>query len=169
MAPDSDIFKNIADRAHMANLAQTVNVLQAMILTNETDMILTSTNHVFGLYMPHKDATLLSHDLKSEEVTFGKETMEALIISTPKSSDGTVNISIANLNPDKKIDLDVVLRGIDAKTVTAEFIAAPAINSDNTFENKEVVKKAAFKGFKLDKDNLKISVPANAILMVRVK
>jgi alpha-N-arabinofuranosidase len=62
-----------------------------------------------------------------------------------------------------------VLRGIDAKTVTAEYITAPAINSHNTFENKEVVKKAAFKDFKLNKENLKISVPANAVLMVRVK
>ncbi|GAB2623098.1 alpha-N-arabinofuranosidase [Belliella aquatica] len=164
-----NIFNKNADRVHMANLAQTVNVLQAVILTNETDMILTPTYHVFDLYKPHKDATLISHDLKSEEVSFGKEKMEALNISTSKSADGTVNISIANINPDKKIDLDVVLRGIDAKTVTAEYITAPAINSHNTFENKEVVKKAAFKDFKLNKENLKISVPANAVLMVRVK
>ncbi|WP_305037289.1 alpha-N-arabinofuranosidase [Belliella alkalica] len=164
-----NIFNKNADRVHMANIAQTVNVLQAIILTNETDLILTPTYHVFDLYKPHKDATLLSHDLKSEEVSFGKEKMEALNVSTSRSEDGTVNISIANINPDKKIDLDVVLRGIDAKNITAEYITAPAINSHNTFENKEVVKKAAFKDFKLNKENLKVSVPANSIIMLRAK
>jgi len=102
-------------------------------------------------------------------VSYGKEKLEALNVSTSKSSDGTVNISIANIHPDKKIDLDVVLRGISAKTVTAEYVTAPSIDSYNTFEKKEVVKKAAFKDFKLDKDNLKIAVPANSVLMVRVK
>lgn len=164
-----NIFNKHADRVHMANLAQTVNVLQAIILTNDTDMILTPTYHVFDLYKPHKDATLLSHHLVTEVVSYGKEKLEALNVSTSKSPDGTVNISIANIHPDKKIDLDVVLRGISAKTVTAEYVTAPSIDSYNTFEKKEVVKKAAFKDFKLDKDNLKIAVPANSVLMVRVK
>jgi alpha-L-arabinofuranosidase len=164
-----NIFNKHADRVHMANLAQTVNVLQAIILTNDTDIILTPTYHVFDLYKPHKDATLLSHHLVTEEVAYGKEKLEALNVSTSKSPDGTVNISIANIHPDKKIDLDVVLRGIAAKNVTAEYVTAPTIDSYNTFEKKEVVKKAVFKDFKLDKDNLKIAVPANSVLMVRVK
>jgi alpha-N-arabinofuranosidase len=164
-----NIFNKHADRVHMANLAQTVNVLQAIILTNDTDMILTPTYHVFDLYKPHKDATLLSHHLVTEEVSYGKEKLEALNVSTSKSPDGTVNISIANIHPDKKIDLDVVLRGISAKNVTAEYVTGPSIDSYNTFEKKEVIKKAAFKDFKLDNDNLKIAVPANSVLMVRVK
>ena len=73
-----NIFNKHADRVHMANLAQTVNVLQAIILTNDTDMILTPTYHVFDLYKPHKDATLLSHHLLTEEVSYGKEKLEAL-------------------------------------------------------------------------------------------
>lgn len=164
-----NIFNKHADRVHMANLAQTVNVLQAIILTNDNDMILTPTYHVFDMYKPHKDATLLSHHLVSEEVSFGKEKMETLNVSTSKSSDGTVNISIANIHPDKKIDLDVLLRGMEAKSVTAQILTAPQINSHNTFENKEVVKVSEFKDFKLNKDNLKIAVPAKSVLMVRVK
>ena len=164
-----NIFNKHADRVHMANLAQTVNVLQAIILTNDNDMILTPTYHVFDMYKPHKDATLLSHHLVSEEVSFGKEKMETLNVSTSKSPDGTVNISIANIHPDKKIDLDVLLRGMEAKSVNAQILTAPEINSHNTFENKEVVKVSEFKDFKLSKENLKIAVPAKSVLMVRVK
>jgi alpha-L-arabinofuranosidase len=164
-----NVFNKHADRVHMANLAQTVNVLQAVILTNEKDMILTPTYHVFDLYKPHKDATLLPHHLLSEEVSFGKEKMESLHVSTSKSSDGTVNISIANIHPNKKIDLEVLLRGMEAKNVSAEYVTGPSINAHNTFEKKDVVKKAPFSDFKLNKENLKISVPANSVLMVRVK
>ncbi|MFD2201422.1 alpha-N-arabinofuranosidase [Shivajiella indica] len=164
-----NIFNNHADRVHMANLAQTVNVLQAIILTDDKDMILTPTYHVFDLYKPHKDALLLSHHLTSEDVSIGNETMKALNVSSSKSADGTVNISIANINPDKKIDLDVLLRGMDPKSVTAKIITAPEINSYNSFEKKEVVKTAEFKDFKLSKESLNISVPAKSIIMVRVK
>jgi alpha-N-arabinofuranosidase len=164
-----NIFNKHADRVHMANLAQTVNVLQAVILTNEKDMILTPTYHVFDLYKPHKDATLLPHHLLSEEVSFGKEKMNSLHVSTSMSDDGTVNISIANIHPNKKIDLEVLLRGMEAKNVSAEYVTGPSINAHNTFEKKDVVKKAPFSDYKLSKDNLKIAVPANSVLMVRVK
>lgn len=164
-----NIFNKHADRVHMANLAQTVNVLQAIILTTEEDMILTPTYHVFDLYKPHKDAILVPHHLISEEVSFGKEKMEALNVSTSKSADGTINISIANIHPDKKIDLEVDLRGIEAMNVTAEYVTAPSIDAYNTFDKKDVIKKSTFGDFKLNKNILKISAPANSVLMVRVK
>jgi alpha-L-arabinofuranosidase len=164
-----NIFNKHAERVHMANLAQTVNVLQAIILTTEDDMILTPTYHVFDLYKPHKEATLINHHLVTEEVSFGKEKMKSLHVSTSKSDDGTVNISIANIHPDRKIDLDVELRGLNASNASAEIVTAPSINSHNTFDNKDVVKKAPFKDFKLNKSSLKVEVPANSVLMIRVK
>lgn len=162
-------FNKHAARVHMANLAQTVNVLQAIILTNEDDMILTPTYHVFDLYKPHKDALLLPHYLVSEQVSFGKEKMDALHVSSSKSADGTVNISIANIHPDKKMHLEVDVRGMSPSAVTAEIVSAPSIDSYNSFEKKNVVKKSTFKDFSLKKDTLTITVPANAVLMVRVK
>lgn len=164
-----NIFNKHADRVHMANLAQTVNVLQAVILTNENDMILTPTYHVFDLYKPHKEATLLSHHLESEQVSYGKEKMDALHVSTSKSEDSTVNISIANIHPDKKINLEVDVRGIEAKSASAEIVTGPAIDAYNTFEKKDVVKKSEFKDFKLNKGKLTVNLPANAVIMIRVK
>jgi alpha-N-arabinofuranosidase len=164
-----NIFNKHAERVHMANLAQTVNVLQAIILTNETDMILTPTYHVFDLYKPHKDAMLLKHFLTSETVSFGKQSFEALHVSTSKSEDGTVNISIANVHPDKKIALDVDLLGGSFKNAVGEIVTAASIDSYNSFENKQAVKKSTFNDFKLNKDSLKVTLPANSVVMIRVK
>jgi alpha-N-arabinofuranosidase len=165
-----NIFNKHADRVFMANIAQTINVLQAIILTNETDMLLTPTYHVFDLYKPHKEATLLNSYLVSESVNYGKEKMDALHVSSSKSSDGTVNISISNIHPEKKIDLNVSLLGMDpSRVVSAEMVTGPSISAFNSFEKKDNVKKSAFKDYKLSKGGLQISVPANAVLMVRVK
>ncbi|WP_194776329.1 alpha-N-arabinofuranosidase [Pararhodonellum marinum] len=164
-----NIFNKHAERVYMANLAQTVNVLQALILTDDTNMILTPTYHIFDLYRAHQDAQLLSHHLSTEEVSFGEQKLESLQVSTSKSADGTVNISIANIHPDKKIDLEVLLRGIDPKSVTARALTGPSIDAYNTFDNKEAVKVSDFKDFKLNKSQLQISVPAHSVLMVRVK
>ncbi|MGY6520104.1 MAG: alpha-N-arabinofuranosidase [Mongoliitalea sp.] len=164
-----NIFNKHAERVHMANLAQTVNVLQAIILTSEDDMILTPTYHVFDLYKPHKDATLVPHHLVTEKVAFGNEQLEALHVSSSKSEDGTINISIANIHPDKKLPLEIDLRGMQANGATAEIVTAPSIDSYNSFTSKEVVKKSSFKDFKLNRNQLNLSVPANAVLMIRVK
>ncbi|TVP44379.1 MAG: alpha-N-arabinofuranosidase [Mongoliibacter sp.] len=164
-----NIFNKHAERVHMANLAQTVNVLQAIILTNENDMILTPTYHVFDLYKPHKDAILLDHFLSSEKVAFGKQSAEALHVSTSKSEDGTVNISIANIHPDKKVSLDIDLLGKEFKTVSGEIVTASSVDTYNTFEKKDAVKKASFSDFKLNKNILKVDAPANSVLMIRVK
>ncbi|GHB32155.1 intracellular exo-alpha-L-arabinofuranosidase 2 [Mongoliitalea lutea] len=164
-----NIFNKHAERVHMANLAQTVNVLQAIILTSEDDMILTPTYHVFDLYKPHKDATLVPHHLVTENVAFGQEQLEALHVSSSKSSDGTVNISIANIHPDKNLPLEIDLRGMQAKGATAEIVTAPSVDSYNSFTSKEVVKKSSFKDFKLKSNQLNLSVPANSVLMIRVK
>ncbi|PRY83798.1 alpha-N-arabinofuranosidase [Mongoliibacter ruber] len=164
-----NIFNKHADRVHMANLAQTVNVLQAIILTSEDDMILTPTYHVFDLYKPHKDAKLLPHFLATEKVVFGEQSIEALQVSTSKSEDGTINISIANVHPDKKIEIDVDLIGMNATKAEAAMVSAPQIDSYNTFEDKDVVKKEAFKDFKLNKNSLKVTAPANSVIMIQVK
>lgn len=164
-----NIFNKHADRVYMANLAQTVNVLQAIILTSEDDMLLTPTYHVFDLYKPHKDAKLLSHFLTSEKVEFGKQNMEALQVSTSKSEDGTINISIANVHPDKKMEIDIDLIGMNSSKAEGAMVTAPKIDSYNTFEKKDVVKKEVFKDFNLNKNNLKVTAPANSVIMLRVK
>jgi len=162
-------FNKHADRVHMANLAQTVNVLQALILTEEDEMLLTPTYHVFDLYRPHMDATLLPTHLESEMVEAGSVKMEALNVSSSLSDDGTVNIAIANINPEKAIDLAVSLRGTNAKDVSGRYLTAPELNSHNSFEQKEVVSIKDFKDFKWSKDVLNVKVPAKSVIVLRVK
>ncbi|QDH77919.1 alpha-N-arabinofuranosidase [Echinicola soli] len=164
-----NIFNQHADRVHMANLAQTVNVLQALILTEDDKMLLTPTYHVFDLYKPHMDATLLPSYLTSEKVKAGDVEMEALNVSSSLSEDGTVNISIANVDPDKAMDLDVLLHGTEAKEVSGRYLTAPELNSHNSFEDNEVVSIEAFDDFKWNKDVLNVKVPAKSVIVLRVK
>ena len=65
-----NIFARHADRVRMANIAQMINVLQAMILTDKEKMVLTPTYYVFKMYVPFQDATFVP-------VTFDAGTLHA--------------------------------------------------------------------------------------------
>lgn len=163
-----NVFNKHADRVHMANLAQTVNVLQAIILTEGDQMLLTPTYHVFDLYKPHKDAKLIPHQLISEKIKIDELEAEALHVSTSRSDDGMVNISIVNINPDKEITLDCILRGIKGKNITGRVVTTDAMDAYNTFDNKERVGIKDFKNFNLKGENLQVKVPSKSVLMLRV-
>src|SRR3712207_3820443 len=93
-----NIFNNLADRVRMMNLAQTINVLQAVILTNEEKMLLTPTYHVMEMYNVHQDATLLPVKLKSNDYTFGNEKLPAVSASASRDKSGVTHISLVNID-----------------------------------------------------------------------
>ena len=96
-----NIFHQHADRVTMANIAQTVNVLQAMILTDKEKMLLTPTYHVFEMYKVHQDATFLPVELQSPDYTFGTEKIPMVSASATRAADGSaVHLSLANTSPD---------------------------------------------------------------------
>lgn len=164
-----NIFNNHADRVKMANIAQTVNVLQAVILTTEDDMILTPTYHTFDLYKPHMDATLLPTYLESPSYQFEEESQQALSVSASRSEDGMVNITLVNIDPENSINIDCSLIGLDAKTGTGKIITSNKINDYNTFDNPEAVKITEFKDFKINKEKLITTLPAKAVVLIQVK
>ncbi|MBN2012693.1 alpha-N-arabinofuranosidase [candidate division KSB1 bacterium] len=179
-----NIFNNHCDRVQMANIAQTVNVLQAMILTDEEKMVLTPSYHVFEMYKMHQDATLLPTDLKSLDFInetpqeeshsrFGagprQEKTPALNVSASKDATGKVHISICNLDPNKNSKVECELRGMNAKKVTGRILTAPKINSYNTFENPNVVKPEVFKDFKLSDSKLTTTIPSKAVVVLEIE
>src|SRR5690606_23596557 len=111
------------DRIHMANIAQLVNVLQALILTDEEKMLLTPTYHVFDLYQVHKGATFLPLNLVSEEYVQGDKHVPALSATASRAADGTINISVVNVHPTKAISLTCD-PGAVVRTGTARILAA---------------------------------------------
>ena len=96
-----NIFNQHCERVTMANIAQTINVLQALILTEEGSdrIVLTPTYHIFEMYKVHQDATLLPLDLSCEEYAYGDYRMPSLSASASKDAAGRVHLSICNLNP----------------------------------------------------------------------
>ncbi|WP_044138600.1 alpha-N-arabinofuranosidase [Thermophagus xiamenensis] len=164
-----DIFHKHCDRVQMANIAQMVNVLQAMILTKDDQMVLTPTYHIFNMYKVHQNATYIPVMLKCEDYKFGNETIPALS-GTASQKDGKINISLSNLNPNESKTIEVDLEGAKVKNVTnAVILTAPQINSVNTFENPDVVKPEHFSDFRLKKEKLSVTLPPHSIVTLEIQ
>jgi alpha-N-arabinofuranosidase len=168
-AVNFNIFHKYIDRVKMANIAQTVNVLQAMILTDKEKMILTPTYHVFDLYKAHQDALFLSSELQTEDYEHDGRKIPALSVSSSKAQDGSINISIVNVHPIKNIFLECEVRGIKATRVSGRILTAPQLNSHNTFDRPDNVKIADFNKASLNNNVLKVEMPAKSVVVVNVK
>jgi alpha-N-arabinofuranosidase len=165
-----NIFNKYSDRIRMANIAQLVNVLQALILTKDEKMILTPTYHVFDLYKVHQDATFLPFELNTEDYEIEGKKIPALNVSSSILKDGNMHISIVNFHSGKNIEVACELKGKKIfKTVTGQVLTAKTIQSHNTFENPEEVRIADYKNPVLKNNVLKIQIPAKSIVVLEFK
>jgi alpha-N-arabinofuranosidase len=163
-----NIFHDHCDRVGMTNIAQTVNVLQALILTEGEKMLLTPTYHVFDMFKVHQDATLLPLDLKCDDYEVDDEAIPQISASASLSEDGTVNISLCNLHPNKDVDLSCEIRGAGASAVEGTILTAKEITAHNTFDKPEAVKLAPFKGAKIENNLLSIALPSKSVVTLAV-
>ncbi len=129
-----NIFARHADRVRMANIAQMVNVLQAMILTDKEKMLLTPTYHVFKMYVPFQDATFVPVTFDAGTYTHGTITLPRVDAIAAKDASGTLWIALTNLDPARPVEIATRLTGISGKSAAGETLAAPAVDSVNTFE-----------------------------------
>ena len=107
-----NIFHAHADRVQMTNIAQMVNVLQAMILTDKDKMVLTPTYHVFQMYMPFQDATSLPLTLRTTRTTrWATATIPGVSASAARAKDGKLYLALVNTNPSKAADVAVNVAG----------------------------------------------------------
>jgi alpha-N-arabinofuranosidase len=164
-----NIFNNHSDRVRMANLAQTINVLQSLILTKGNKMLLTPTYFVFDLYKVHMDAKKLNINFKSPDYTNEDRKIPAINISASQDSTGATHITLVNLDPNKKISLQTILAGVNWKTVQGQMITSAKLTDVNTFENPNAIKIVPFNGAKRSGDQLLIDLPAQSIVMLELK
>jgi alpha-N-arabinofuranosidase len=163
------IFQHHADRVTMANIAQMVNVLQAMILTDKEKMILTPTYHVFEMFKVHQNATLIPLEFVSPSYTFGVKSIPAISAAASRDAAGAVHVSLTNCDPNKPLTVSCKLNGLAAKSVTGRVLTASAIDSHNTFTEPNIVQPAAFTGATLKADTLEISLPAKSVVVLELK
>jgi alpha-N-arabinofuranosidase len=164
-----NIFNNHSERVRVANLAQTVNVLQALVLTKGSQMLLTPTYHVFDLYKVHQDAKLLPVQITSPDYTSGTDKIPAVNISASVDSTGAIHISFVNLDPNNKITVRTTLNGLNWKTVDGQVLTSAKFTDINTFEKNDYVKPAKFSGAKKDGNELVVELPSKSIVVLELK
>ncbi|MGD0582519.1 MAG: alpha-L-arabinofuranosidase C-terminal domain-containing protein [Bacteroidales bacterium] len=163
-----NIFNQHADRVKVANLAQTVNVLQAVILTKDDKMVLTPTFYVFRMFRVHQDAKLLKTDLKCEDYVMGNSRIPAVSASASVDREGKIHVSFANLDPGKEIIVDCPVIGGTFKNVKGEVITSREMNACNTFERPDNIKPAAFTGFKQKEGGFTVTLPAKSVVVLEL-
>ncbi|MBS1872916.1 MAG: alpha-N-arabinofuranosidase [Acidobacteria bacterium] len=161
-----NIFVKHAERVKMANIAQMVNVLQAMILTKDEKMVLTPTYHVFEMYKSYQDATALPVEVHSPWYNKEGSTLPAVSASAVRGKDGRLHIGLVNVDPNRAVAVSVKLDGAAPSTVGGRILTAPAISSHNTFDQPSVVQPAVFNAARMDSGALKVTLPAKSIVML---
>lgn len=164
-----NIFNNHCDRVRMANLAQTINVLQALILTKGNQMLLTPTYHVFDLFKVHQDAKFLPIQFNSPDYTIGDQKIPAVNVSASQDSTGAVHISFVNLNATGAITISAALNGIEWKNVTGQVLTSDKFTDINTFEKPNNVKPSVFKDAKKSGNDLVVTLPKLSVVVLEVK
>jgi alpha-N-arabinofuranosidase len=163
------IFHEHNDRLKMANIAQLVNVLQALILTDEEKMLLTPTYWLFEMYKVHHDATRLPLRLASPDYEFDGKKFPALSASASRDKEGVVHVSVVNAHATSAVKLECELKGVAASSVAGSILTADSLDAHNTFDKPNVVKPADFNGAKLDGDKLTAEIPPHSVVLLTLK
>jgi len=163
-----NIFNQRCDRVKMANLAQTVNVLQSVILTEGKKMLLTPTYHVFEMYKVHQDATLLPLDLQCNVYQFGDQAIPAISASASRDPAGRIHLSLCNLDPNEPAEVACELRGAKVDHVTGRVLTANAMNAHNTFDQPEAVRPASLGDARLEGETLRVRLPSKSVVVLEM-
>ncbi len=164
-----DVMSRYARRVKMANIAQMVNVLQAMILTEDEKMVLTPTYHVFEMYTPWQDATHLPFEVQAPRYSHGGATVPGVHGSAVRAKDGYVYVALSNLDPDRATDVAARITGWQASAVSGRVLTGDAITAHNTFDRPDRVKPVDFDGASVEGDTLKVALPARSVVVLRLQ
>ena len=168
-AVNFNIFHQHADRVRLANIAQMVNVLQAMILTNGAAMVLTPTYHVFAIFQPFQDAISLPTVVQTPKYSFGALSVPALSVSAARSASGAITVALVNLDPRHALDVTCTLTGFMAGKVSGTILSAATMDARNTFEAPHAIEPKVFGGAHLSGAKLSLSLPAKSVVVLSVQ
>jgi len=163
-----NIFNKHCDRVKMANIAQLVNVLQSVILTEGEKMILTPTYHVFNMFKYHQDAELLDSYIETEEIGMGEWKVPNLTESVSLGKDGKIHVTLNNLSVTDSYDIDAVFTETDIKAVSGT-ILTNKMDAHNTFDAPDVVRPERFDKVEFAGGNVKFTIPACSVLHLAIE
>jgi alpha-N-arabinofuranosidase len=151
----------------MANLAQTINVLHAVILTEGPKMILTPTYHVFDMYQVHQDAVKLPIYVESET----SDGVPALSASASMDGENRIHISLTNIDPEKEQRLAIALRGLNPgfpAKLKGKIITAERMQDHNTFESPGKVSSVDFTGAAFSRGVIDTELPPRSVVTLEL-
>ena len=164
-----NIFNRHSDRVKMANLAQIVNVLQAVILTEGDQMIRTPTYHVFDMYKYHQDASLVDSSVETEIIGEEEEwKVPNLTESVSEDADGTLHLTMTNLSLEESFDIDALIVDRSIREVKGE-IVTDEMRAMNTFEDQDRVRVKKFDGAQITESGVKFTIPACSVLHLELR
>lgn len=159
-----NIFHEHARRVQMTNIAQMVNVLQAMILTDGPRMILTPTYHVYGMYKVFQDATSIPHEIQTGLYERGELSVPAVTASAARGTDGKLYLALTNLDPRNAAVVGLALAGAEAETAVGQLLTADAMDARNSFEAPNALQPTVFEA-----DPNAIELPPKSVVVVELR
>jgi alpha-N-arabinofuranosidase len=162
-------FNERCERIKMANIAQTVNVLQSLILTDGEKMILTPTYHVFEMFKVHHDATMLPVHLNCGSYAMEGKELPTVSASASKDENGKVNITLVNIDPARAVEMLIDLRGSKYRDVSGRILSAPELTAHNTFDNPGAVKPKPFNEAKVRENMVSVTISPASIIVLTVE
>ena len=161
-----NIFNTYSERVIMANLAQAVNVLQALVLTEGEKMVLTPTYHVFDLYTGHHNGELVYSSC--EDVRTGPDGVLPLISESASVKDDVMTITIANCSLDEEASVNIDVNGFFFREGKARILSSPSVHDHNDFDNPE---KVVIKDheIKIDGKYVNVTLPPFSVVALTLK
>jgi len=158
-----NIFNKHSDRIRMCNIAQTINVLQSVALTDGADMLLTPTYYVFRMFKDHQENTLLGSYITSGESGNENDRLPTLIESASIDESGIICSTIANTDASASAGIKCQVADSAVKAIRAEILTGK-IDDYNSFENKDAVKTEEFTAFEKTADGFTAEIPACSVV-----
>ncbi|WP_345952604.1 alpha-L-arabinofuranosidase C-terminal domain-containing protein [Mucilaginibacter sp. PAMB04168] len=163
-----NIFNNHCDRVKMANLAQAVNVLQSLILTDKEKMLLTPTYYIFDMYKVHQDAKYLPIQLNTPDYEFDGKKLPAVNVSASQDKAGKIHITLVNLDAHNTIEVSTELKDIMWKNVSGQVLTSGSTADINTFAKPLNIVPKQFNAAKRNGDKLVVSLPAKSVVALEL-
>lgn len=163
-----NVFNNHCRRVKMANIAQTINVLQAMILTDKEKMIVTPTYHVFEMYTVHHDATMLPLKIESAEYHCEGVKLPAVHGSASRNDAGQIHVTLCNLDPNRPAKVSAELVGAKAGAIAGRVLTADTMQAHNTFEQPHAVEPKEFSGAAATEKGFSVELPPKSVVVLKL-
>jgi alpha-L-arabinofuranosidase len=168
-AVNLNVFHKHAERVRMTNIAQMVNVLQAMILTQGERMVLTPTYHVFEMYKPFRGATNLPAELTSPRYRLGDVDVPAVHASAARDADHRIHVGLANLDPHRAATVTIALASIGARRAigrpTGRVLTAATMQAFNSLERPQTLVPAPL-DIRTQGGRLVVALPPKSVAVI---